>query len=282
MSESLPIVRIFWSGGFDSSFRMVQLSKQNVTIQPYYICNDLGRRKPRELHAIASITEDIENNPETNCTILPLIKKRVEDIPHDKQILEAYTRLAKNFGLARQYYWFASFCEAENISGVELGIEKSELSTLIRCINACGKVTAINEGSISYYTVDSAESPRDLSLVLGSFRFPIPLFDTTKKQLVELYEEYGYGHVMDKTWFCCRPINGEPCGTCITCRNAIKAGLQCRFSDEALERYENYHGSRNLLAWVGKRTNIFPILIRLRLLNVARKMLGRLRQMQSQ
>ena len=227
----MPIVRIFWSGGFDSSFRMVQLSKQNVTIQPYYIWNDLDRRKQRELHAIASITEDIENNPETNCTILPLIKKCVEDIPHDKQILEAYTRLRKNGRLATQYYWFASFCKAENIFGVELGLEKDEHSNLMRCIDACGKVTAINEGSISYYIVDSAESSRDLSLVLGRFRFPIPLCDTTKKQLVELYKEYGYGHVIDKTWFCGRPINGEPCGTCAPCRNTIKAGMQFRLSD---------------------------------------------------
>ena len=281
--SSMPIVRIFWSGGFDSSFRMVQLSKQNVTIQPYYICDDLDRRKQRrELQAIASITEDIENNPETNCTILPLIKKRVEDIPHDKQILEAYTRLAKNAGLARQYYWFVSFCKAEYIFGVELGAEKDEHGSIMRCIDACGKVTAINEGNISYYIVDSAASSRDLSLVLGRFRFPIPLFDTTKKQLVELYKEYGYGHVIDKTWFCCRPINGEPCGTCATCRYALRAGMQFRFSDKALERYENYHGRVGLLAWVGKRTNIFAILIRLRLLNVARKMLARLGQTQSQ
>ena len=281
--SSMPIVRIFWSGGFDSSFRMVQLSKQNVTIQPYYICDDLRRRKQRELHAIASITEDIENNPKTNCTILPLIKKRVEDIPHDEQILEAYTRLTTKIGhLPMQYYWLASFCKAENIFGIELGTVKHD-DDLPWVIDACGKVTAINEGNISYYIVDSAESSRDLSLVLGRFRFP--LFDTTKKRLVELYEEYGYGHVIDNTCFCRMPINREPCGTCPTCRFAIRAGLQFRFSDKALERYEKHiHRRRRKLRklWRRAQLQLFFLFIRLRLLNVARKILVRLRQTQSQ
>ena len=265
---------------------MVQLATQNVTIQPYYLYDDLNRTKQqRELQAIASITEDIENNPETNCTILPLIKKRIEDIPPDIEILEAYRRLTKKSRFGMQYYWFASFCKAENILGIELGIEKEEHSSLLRCINAWGKVTAINEGNVSYYIVDGAASSRDLSLVLGRFRFPIPLFDTTKKELVELYKEYGYGHVIDKTWFCGSPINGEPCGTCATCRYALRAGMQSRFSDKALERYEKYiHRRRKKLRrlWRRVQLQLFFLFTRLGLINAARKILVMLRQPQGQ
>jgi len=279
--SSMPIVRIFWSGGFDSSFRVVQLSKHNVTIQPYYICDDLRKSKQRELQAIASITEDIKNNPETNCTILPLIKKRVEDIPPDKEILEAYARLTKKVHLALQYYWFASFCKAENIFGVELGIEKEEHGgNVTHCIEIFGKITTIKEGNISYYIVDSAESQRDLSLVFGRFRFPIPLFDTTKKQLVELYKEYGYGHLIDKTWFCQSPMNGEPCGTCSPCRLTARAGMQFRFSDKALERYEKHHRRGEL--WRRIKSQLTFLLIKIRLVNVVRRILVILRQTQSQ
>lgn len=31
------VINVLWTGGYDSSFRMVQLSKSNVMIQPYYL-----------------------------------------------------------------------------------------------------------------------------------------------------------------------------------------------------------------------------------------------------
>ena len=32
-----PTVHVLWTGGFDSSFRLVQLSKYQVNVQPYYV-----------------------------------------------------------------------------------------------------------------------------------------------------------------------------------------------------------------------------------------------------
>ena len=282
--SSMPTVKIFWSGGFDSSFRMVQLSRQKVAIQPCYVC--VGRRsEQRELHAIASIREDIEKNPETKCTILPLVKKRLEDIPPDREITEAYKRLAQQYHIAYQYDWLARFCKAENIFEIELSVDKDDRG-LSAFLEACGKLTAINEGCISYYVIDNAGSSQDLSLVFGRFRFPIPLYDTTKKQLVELYKEYGYGHVINRTWFCHCPIKGEPCGTCGPCRIAMEAGMQFRFSSSAVERYEKYRKRGKLRRWLELRLRWIELrlaflLIRLRLINIVRRMSIKLRLINS-
>lgn len=94
MGNNKEIINILWTGGFDSSFRMVQLSKKNVTIQPYYLCDNRVSEQ-NELSAITEITEDIKKHPETKCTILPLIKYKVEDIAPDNEITESYLRLRK-------------------------------------------------------------------------------------------------------------------------------------------------------------------------------------------
>ena len=87
-------INILWTGGLDSSYRMIQLSKYLVSIQPFYLC-DNRQSEQHELNAIAAITVDIEKHPGTKCTILPLIKSKVSDIPPDSEISEAYERLHK-------------------------------------------------------------------------------------------------------------------------------------------------------------------------------------------
>ena len=37
MTKEKRIVNIFWTGGLDSTFRIVELSQRQCTIQPYYI-----------------------------------------------------------------------------------------------------------------------------------------------------------------------------------------------------------------------------------------------------
>lgn len=34
------VINVLWTGGYDSSFRIVQLSKNKVTIQPYYLSDN--------------------------------------------------------------------------------------------------------------------------------------------------------------------------------------------------------------------------------------------------
>lgn len=53
------IVKIFWTGGWDSTYRMVELSQCDVIIQPIY-CIDKGRKSSDiELNRIQMITEKL-------------------------------------------------------------------------------------------------------------------------------------------------------------------------------------------------------------------------------
>ena len=133
--KTKTIVNVLWTGGMDSSFRMIQLSKFPLLIQPVYIM-DNRRSEKRELSAITEITRAIEDHPETCCTILPLLKFDVTKIPPDKEITDAFQRLHKVIPIGSQYDWLARF--AKLYPGIEISFEKCEINQTYICMHTKG------------------------------------------------------------------------------------------------------------------------------------------------
>ena len=53
-------VYIFWTGGWDSTFRMIQLSQMDIVVQPLYISTEyLCNKRENELTAMEKILEKI-------------------------------------------------------------------------------------------------------------------------------------------------------------------------------------------------------------------------------
>lgn len=220
--------------GFDSSYRMVQLSKNDITIKPYYLCDNRSSAK-NELDAISAITADIKVHPETKCNILPLIQVKVTDIDTDAAITEAYYRLRKDVLIGSQYDWLARFAKTHR--GYELCLEKSAIAHASKCIQTNGNLKLITEGNISYYIVDKEKSSSDLIQIFGEYHFPLPLYEITKLETIEEYRKLGFEKSMLKTWFCHHPINNEPCGLCNPCKTVIEEGLSFRLSQAGLKRH---------------------------------------------
>ncbi len=95
-------VNILWTGGLDSTFRIVQLSMMDADIQPYYIIDKRNSEK-HELKAISYIQKEIEKHPATKGNILPLKKYKVSDLEEDKQVYDAYRRLFERHSIGSQY-----------------------------------------------------------------------------------------------------------------------------------------------------------------------------------
>jgi hypothetical protein len=238
--EELPgytktFINILWTGGFDSSYRMVQLSKHNVTIQPYYLC-DNRRSEKLELKAISSITGDIQKHPETKCTILPLITFKVKDIEPDNEITDAFYRLQKLSEIGSQYDWLSRF--AKTCNGLEICLERSDNGRAYKCILKNGKVKQINDGKIAYCIVNKEKSDPDMYKVFGIFRYPVPLFELTKSEILEEYKKLGFTETINKTWFCHTPVKNKACGVCNPCKSTINEGLTFRLTAKALARYK--------------------------------------------
>ena len=59
--------RLFWTGGFDSTFRLAELSRRPVKISPVYIVfQDRLAVTPLELKAHERILAYLKSRPETN------------------------------------------------------------------------------------------------------------------------------------------------------------------------------------------------------------------------
>lgn len=229
------LVKIFWTGGFDSTYRIIELSRHNVVIQPFYLVDKKRRSTKNELNSIRRITTDIENHPHTRCKILPLITQEVSELHQDTEITKAYQNLIDIAYIGPQYIWLAKF--ARYHKGLEICIEAAEyLVGAGYFLFKYGQFIKINEGNITYYILDENNSSKDVFTIFGSFHFPI--LDLTKKQMLEKYKELGFYETMKKTWFCHTPINGEACGVCNPCKQVIQSGLEIRITTAGMARFK--------------------------------------------
>lgn len=235
--NKLQLIKVLWTGGLDSSCRMLQLSKLNVRVQPIYIIDGRYRKSlDNELHAISEITKDIESHPETCFELLPLIKVSMEEIKEDEKILTAHRNIRKNIPLGHQYEWLARFAKFN--PGLELSFEKDESASLYHYLKSFEVMKRIEDGEVEYCMIDETKTDSDIFTIFGNFRFPLPLLQTTKFEMIGEYKRLGYENTLHKTWFCHTPVNNEPCGVCNPCQMTIKEGLTFRFSDKAMKRYQ--------------------------------------------
>ena len=111
-------MRIFWTGGWDSTYRLVELSRMNVTVEPVY-CVDRGRVSLEiERAAMKKILKALHDKPETKAKILPIKEIDIEALPENKDITEAYNALCKSVRLGSQYEWLAKV--AIDYPGIEI------------------------------------------------------------------------------------------------------------------------------------------------------------------
>lgn len=230
------VVNLLWTGGWDSTFRILQLSTKNVIIQPHYLKDDKRKSQKYELDAIQSITADIRNLTSTRCIIRDLNIVNVSDIRIDRQITKAYKKIAENHKLGIQYEWLARY--SGTVKNLEIGDENgsSPDSILLGAIRANGAIKkVVDEHKGEYYVVDQSVSSDDIIKLFGNYHYPILFYN--KLEMKKEAEQMGVIDIMHKTWFCHTPINGQPCGRCVACAGTVKKGLEHRLSKAALRRY---------------------------------------------
>lgn len=141
-------IKILWTGGWDSTFRMIELSRKNVVIQPIYVLDSERKSTDNELKAMDKIIQDLNKRDETKAKInaIKIIKK--EDIPENKEITDAYKIINARTRLGSQHDWLARL--AVEYKGIEIGTEAGtpDTSHIIQAINEFGKL--VIEDGIGY------------------------------------------------------------------------------------------------------------------------------------
>lgn len=229
-------INVLWTGGFDSTYRIAELSKKPVIIQPIYL-SDNRKCESNELKAIEDISKEINSLPETICTLLPVIIYDVTDVEANPEITASWKEIRKKVRIGTQYDWLARYSHQTGMKGLELGIEKAESGQVVSTFEAFNvKLDLVTDGHIQYYKIDERVSNKHVVNVFGQFHYPYPLYEMTKTDTLQAFEGLGLEHLVEKTWFCHNPIRNKPCGVCNPCKSTLSEGMDFRFPKSSIIR----------------------------------------------
>lgn len=216
MRQAADTVHLLWTGGWDSTYRLLYLLWEGSQVQPHYIIDPHRPSSHRELRAMEAISENIKRIEKLSGTLLPTEISEKASSVQSNEVKEAYNAIVKKMYIGDQYMWLADYCETRGIEGMELGIESIPGTNVTRAVN-------------------SDEYP--YSKIFGKFCFPI--LSISKLQMKEWSEAAGTLSIMELTWFCHRPTaGGQPCGKCVPCEVAIQEGMGYRLPLRSRIRYQ--------------------------------------------
>lgn len=235
MEKSNRIVNILWTGGWDSSYRMVELSRMDITIQPIYVYGEGRSSENYELKAMQNILIKIDEKNETTAEILPIDFIRFDNIKLNNDISKAYNSITKEIHLGGQYEWLP--CLALKYNNLEIGIEKAhpEQSGAINAIKNFGEMQYDRKQDT--YLLDVNNSTQNLKILFQNLSFPI--INKTGEDMKKNILLWGYEDVMENAWMCFTPIFGKPCGTCNPCKSKMETNMGFMLPSNSKRRYKN-------------------------------------------
>lgn len=235
-AKALPV---FWTGGWDSTFRVFDLVVHyGIPVQPIYVVDKSRRSWKIELQVLERIRTQFEADfPDRTDLLLPTIQLDAAELGDPVNKYRSYLDLADRIGGSKQYAYLAYVSENTGFPKIEISIQGGDESVTFQFLRERVKEVQLEHGANTYELnpwEPTSEFERSM-LVFATFRFPL-LF-THPKELEKVAEAHGIASLLDSTWTCHRPILGAPCGVCGVCRIAIEAGKTRHFPKSSLIRY---------------------------------------------
>jgi hypothetical protein len=231
------ICYVLWTGGYDSSFRVLQaLIDENKIVQPVYISdfidnkpgkNTHRKNKSQEYKAMNTITQLFkEKYPDKKDNLLDIID--IKKIHLDTTTNYHMKKLKKNKSVRRTTCQYGAISQlskdinktrhGSNIIYLELGVVKEE-HNVNKSKNVGIYNTIKNNIDPKNYKISNQLNHDSVNL-FKYLRFP--LIDLTKKDMLNIATNNGYNHILKHSWSCWYPkSNGSPCKRCIMCRERI-------------------------------------------------------------
>lgn len=212
-TQTDEIHHVLWTGGWDSSFRVLWLVLvEGRTVQPHYIIDPHRHSTQYERAAMTAISGALQARTAAG-TLLPLRATALADIPIREQARAAHADLVRRYGIGAQYVWLSEYLHWQGLEHLELGIHVDDKA------HAVVLTPAFAQGGGS-------------EALLAGFRFPI--LHLSKPQMHELASQHGFEDILALSWFCHRPTrSGQPCGLCNPCRWTAAEGLPWRLPEGA-------------------------------------------------
>lgn len=197
-------VRLLWTGGWDSSFRLLQaLLVEYRPVQPLYVLSHGRRSTAHELRAMAALRRGVLARLEDPSLLAPTLVYLRSDFPVLPEVVALHAQVASDLHLGSQYLWLPSIAQALDWDGVELSIER----------------LADTVGLIPYLQDEHGRRGTRPGAELFS-RFSFPVLHLTKADMAGIAREHGFLDLLSLRWFCHDPLGDKPCGRCRPCRYA--------------------------------------------------------------
>lgn len=228
-------VRLLWTGGWDSTFRLLCLSREEgLTIRPLYIRDHARKGMVYELGAMCEILPEVRAIAKARVLDVELYDRSaiLRDYP-DEWISAAYARLAEQYRLGYQYELFALLCKGLGVRA-ECSVEDSERSKAKAVLDAQCRLVPCEDvplGGAMRQRVEPSGKDTDGEIVFGCL--DLGSLGVSKSAAQRLSREMGWMPIMRKTWFCHTPVNGRPCGLCNPCKDAWAEGMGWRLPPSA-------------------------------------------------
>lgn len=217
-------IDLLWTGGLDSTYRLIELSRRSCVVQPHYILD--GRKsRNKELHAMYTILRLLRKNKNTRATLHDPLLIEKDSLAKDSDIFDSWMMLFPGKGTkSNQYYPLAKYA-VQNHLHLEMGLQFSHNGTIVKAIDESLLIPHPDK-DYDVLMIDQSRADQDTINIFGNFYFPKSLFHKEKKEeIAELYA-LGYKDVVKHTWSCLKPIWGFPCGHCLPCRSSEIEGVK--------------------------------------------------------
>lgn len=218
-------VNLLWTGGWDSTFRLLQLLLEHrVPVVPYYLEDPTRPSTAIELQTMARIGNHLRAvYPHVRELLHPIRVASVRDVMVDEEIAAALREIRQRVFIGSQYAWLPSFCKHNAIDQIELGVHVDDK------VQALVRPYALEFDHPDGYRSVRVDPRHADTPEFRLFRyFGFPLFHIDKVGIDRRAGTDGWSAVMDMTWFCHTPLRGRPCGICAPCIYTIEEGLARR------------------------------------------------------
>jgi hypothetical protein len=213
---------VLWTGGWDSTFRVLQLVIINkIPVQSYYIVDPFRWSLVQELKAMSRVKEILRHRyPQVSNLLLPTILFDKTDIREDRQIADSVIGLRNKLG--GQYEWLAMWAKQAGIKDLELVIEQTD--SQIGCLPV---VKSFLKNTENGNVVDDKYAGTPEHDLFRYFLFVTT--DVSKLDMLRIARENDFADILELSWFCHRPkFSSLPCGTCNPCKATKHKGLGYR------------------------------------------------------
>lgn len=243
MKEKQKTSHVFWTGGQDSTFRLLQLLLTTEDlVQAHYIVRHEGSTG-NEIDTQNKIRRaTIEKHPELRSRFLPTIYTNEDLIPKYTDIDQEIERIRKKVKVHEQLQILARYCRAFKIEQIDLIYERD-------------LVVDEDKRVAHHFGVSSAFQS-----------FTNPLVHMTKRDCYLMAKDKGWDDLLLLSSFCRRPKKKDkPCGICGPCSDVLengmgfrlpliarmKAGIQLPFRQYYRKNYLNQN--KGVFKWIKRK-----------------------------